>query len=73
MQLTLRHHLQHARELPAQARGADAQVGFCLGEMQRLHAVVEHGAVRVLAVKPTSIDLPEVHKQPRAQLALLSE
>ena len=64
---------KHARELPAQAGGADAQVGFGFREVQRLHAVVEQRAIRLLAVEPAHIHFGQVREPASAQHALLTE
>ena len=64
---------QHARELAAQARSADAQVGFGFRQVQRLHAVVEQRAAGLLAVEPAHVHLGQVREPASAQRALLAE
>lgn len=66
-------HLHDERELPAQASRANAQVSLGFREVQRLHTVVEHGAVRVLPVQPSCVDFGEMHEQRSGQLALLPQ
>ena len=73
VQLAGLQHVQHTRELAAQTRGADSQVRFGFGHVQRLHAVVEHRAVRALAIEPARIDFSDVNEQPCMDAALLRE
>ena len=57
MKLTRADHLHDARELPAQPRRPNPEVRLRFRQVQRVHAVVEHRAVRVLAIQPPRVDL----------------